>query len=56
MTEDELLATQADAVIVAVGAVPVNPSIPGHEGPNVLDAWQVISGTEQAFGKVVVIG
>lgn len=56
VTEDELLATQADAVIVAVGAVPVNPSIPGHEGPNVLDAWQVISGTEQAFGKVVVIG
>lgn len=45
-----------DHVIVATGATPVRPPIPGIDGDHVLTAWDVLSGREVAGTGVVVIG
>ena len=55
-TTQSVLALRPDAVIVAVGASSYMPSIPGADGPNVCDAWKVLSGEQQVKGRVVVIG
>ena len=44
-----------DAVIVATGALPYRPPLELANDPLVLDAWQVIRGTEVPSGRVVVI-
>ena len=56
VTEQQLLDDKFDAVIVAVGAHNAAPAIPGKENINVADAWSVLAGTEQVYGKVAVIG
>lgn len=43
-------------VIVACGAQPVIPPVPGADAPNVVTAEDVITGKAKAAGKVVVIG
>ena len=43
-------------VIVACGAEPVIPPVPGADGANVVTAEDVISGKAPAAGKVVIIG
>lgn len=45
-----------DAVINAVGAVPIIPNIPGIDLPNVKNSHDILSGKETAQGNVVVIG
>lgn len=46
-----------DAVVVATGAEPVYPSIPGIEGnPKVVHAWDVLSGRAKVGRRVVIIG
>ncbi len=45
-----------DAVINAVGAVPVIPPIPGIDLPNVKNSHDILSGASSAEGSVVVIG
>jgi NADPH-dependent 2,4-dienoyl-CoA reductase/sulfur reductase-like enzyme len=45
-----------DTVIVATGAQPLVPDIPGVDRPNVVQAWDVISGKATPSGKVAVIG
>lgn len=45
-----------DTVIIATGAQPLVPDIPGADRPNVVQAWDVISGKVTPSGKVAVIG
>ena len=44
-----------DAVIVATGALPYRPPLELVNDPLVLDAWQVIRGTEVPAGRIVVV-
>ncbi len=44
-----------DAVIVATGARPTVPPIPGIDGPNVVMAWDVLEGREDPEGEDIVI-
>ena len=45
-----------DAIIVAAGAVPLVPPIPGVDGPNVRSAVNVYYRPEEAGKRVVIIG
>lgn len=55
-TTESVLALTPDAVIVAVGAASFMPPIAGVDGPNVLDAWEVLAGEQKVAGRVAVIG
>ncbi|MBM6699582.1 FAD-dependent oxidoreductase [Bifidobacterium pullorum subsp. saeculare] len=52
----ELAAAGFDQVIVAVGGRNAVPPIPGADGPQVMDAWQVLAGAQRPTGRIVVIG
>lgn len=52
----ELVEAGYTDVLVAVGAHNAAPAIPGHENVNVADAWSVLSGRQQVYGRVAVIG
>lgn len=56
VTQEALMEMKPDAVIVAVGAASFTPPIPGRDGANVVDAWKVLSGEQQVYGRVAVIG
>jgi 2,4-dienoyl-CoA reductase (NADPH2) len=43
-------------VVVATGAEPVTPSIPGIEGENVVNAWDVLSDEASVGKRVIVLG
>ncbi len=45
-----------DEVIIAIGAEPVKPDIPGIDLPHVASAHDVLAGKAEAKGNVVVIG
>jgi 2,4-dienoyl-CoA reductase (NADPH2) len=45
-----------DAVILATGAVPVSPHIPGTELPHVCQAWEVLQNQVTTGRRVVVVG
>lgn len=45
-----------DAVIVATGAEPWVPAIKGIDRPNVILAWDVLSGKEDTGKEVVIVG
>jgi 2,4-dienoyl-CoA reductase-like NADH-dependent reductase (Old Yellow Enzyme family)/thioredoxin reductase len=45
-----------DEIIVATGARPIVPDIPGADGPQVMQAWDVIAKRKMPKGKVAVIG
>lgn len=51
-----VMAEKPDAVIVATGAIPAKPPIPGLEQNNVYTAQDVLLGNIKAEGKTVVIG
>ncbi len=55
-TRDMIETADPDAVIVAVGAVPVVPPIPGINNKNVMQAVDVLGHEEQVGKKVVIIG
>ncbi len=52
----ETLGGEYDAVIVAVGAQPIIPAIPGVDGPNVTVATDALLHSEKIGHNVVVIG
>lgn len=56
VTPDFVAAGKPDAVVVAVGAVPVTLSIPGANGKNVALATEILRGDRQAGQRVVVVG
>lgn len=57
MTTEEIKAFGADQVILATGGKSlIIDSIPGINGANVLDAWDVLSGKVAAGPKTLVIG
>jgi 2,4-dienoyl-CoA reductase (NADPH2) len=45
-----------DAVVVATGAKPMVPDIPGVDKPNVIQAWDILAEKKTAGKKVVIIG
>jgi len=45
-----------DVVVIATGAVPSKPEIPGVERRNVATAWDVLGGKVHVGEQVVVIG
>jgi 2,4-dienoyl-CoA reductase (NADPH2) len=45
-----------DALVVATGAEPLVPDIPGAKGGNVALAWDVLSNSLQVGRKVVIVG
>jgi len=55
VSAEDVLREQPAAVIVATGAVPSVPDIPGVDGPRVFQAWDVLAGTRKVDGRRVVI-
>ncbi len=55
-TADLILSLKPDAVILAVGAEPVVPDIPGLEKANAVKAVDVLAGTAEVGQAVVVLG
>lgn len=56
VTPQRIAYTKPDAVIIAIGAVPLIPRIPGFDLPNVCNAHEVLAGEVTPGGNVVVIG
>lgn len=55
-TPELVMAEQPDAIIVAVGAKPAHPPIPGIDNSNVYNVLDVDSGRKKVTGRVVVCG
>jgi 2,4-dienoyl-CoA reductase (NADPH2) len=55
MSAKDVIAENADAVIIATGALPVDPSGFGAEGP-VKNAWEVLEGRAEIGENVVIVG
>ncbi len=53
---DSLQAEKPDAIVLATGAVPFIPKIPGKDLPHVLTANDILQGVVQAGKRAVVIG
>ena len=49
-------AEKPDVVILATGAVPVRPPLPGADLPHVVQAWDVLCGQAATGRRVVVVG
>lgn len=45
-----------DVVVLATGAIPMAPEIPGADRPHVVQAWDVLDGRVRVGSRVVVIG
>jgi len=54
-TADAVLAMKPDVVIVATGAEPAVPPIPGIGGANVVTAWDVLAGKIALKGEKVLV-
>jgi 2,4-dienoyl-CoA reductase-like NADH-dependent reductase (Old Yellow Enzyme family)/thioredoxin reductase len=54
-TEDAR-ALKPEAIIVATGAAPAQPDVPGADLPHVLSGWRVIAGLETTGQTCVVVG
>jgi 2,4-dienoyl-CoA reductase-like NADH-dependent reductase (Old Yellow Enzyme family)/thioredoxin reductase len=52
----EILADKPDVVIIASGGEPLVPSIPGIDGPRVVNAWDVLEGKKPAGQRVLIAG
>jgi 2,4-dienoyl-CoA reductase (NADPH2) len=48
--------TAPDAVVIATGAKPIMPDIPGIDGQNVVRAWDVLAGGVAVGETVIILG
>ena len=55
-TPELVMAENPDAIIVAIGAAPARPQIPGVKRPNVFNVLDVDSGRRKVSGRIVVCG
>ncbi len=55
-TTEAILAEGPDAVVIATGAEPTVPDIPGADGENVVQAWDVLADQVDVGQTVVVLG
>jgi len=55
VTLDFVLEQNPDVVIIATGAVPKECTLPGADGPNIFNVWQVLTGEGQTGEKVLFI-
>jgi mycofactocin system FadH/OYE family oxidoreductase 2 len=53
VSSEFILEQNPDAVIIATGALPKPCALPGGDGPNVFNVWQVLTGAAK-FGKKVL--
>jgi pyruvate/2-oxoglutarate dehydrogenase complex dihydrolipoamide dehydrogenase (E3) component len=56
VTADDIVSGRPDAVIVATGARPLRPGIPGIDGPNVSSCVDILRGKKKVGEKAVIIG
>jgi NADPH-dependent 2,4-dienoyl-CoA reductase/sulfur reductase-like enzyme len=56
VTAEMLGERKPNAVILAAGAYPVTPELPGMDGPNVVDARDLLVGKVASAGPAVVLG
>jgi len=56
VTAETIEAGKPEVVIVATGAKPIVPNIPGVEGNNVVTAIEVLAGEKEAVGSIVIVG
>lgn len=56
VTEDIITKFNPDHIIIATGAEPVTPNIPGITNNNVVSANDILNGTVELKGNIVVIG
>jgi NADPH-dependent 2,4-dienoyl-CoA reductase/sulfur reductase-like enzyme len=54
-TADTVLALGADIVVIATGATPRVPDVPGIQGGNVIQAWELLLGRNPGVGKRFVV-
>jgi 2,4-dienoyl-CoA reductase (NADPH2) len=47
---------KSEAVVVATGAIPISPEVPGVDGDNVVQANDIITGKARCGEKVVIVG
>jgi 2,4-dienoyl-CoA reductase (NADPH2) len=55
-TRETIAQANPDAVIVATGASPIIPDIPGKDGQNVATALEVLDGSKEVGQNVIVVG
>lgn len=55
-TPSSVAKLKPDVVILATGATPIIPNIPGVDLPNVFQAWDVLAGKDIPGKNVVVVG
>ncbi|HAT4106550.1 bilirubin reductase, long form [Clostridium perfringens] len=56
VTQEDILSLNPDVVLVAVGASNFIPHIDGYDKQIVCDSWKILSGEQQVFGNIAVIG
>ena len=56
LTEQALQSERPDAVVLATGALPITPDIPGIQGPNVCDARDLLLGKVAPDNPAIVLG
>ena len=56
VTPEQVEQEKPDAVVVATGAEPVMPDIPGIGGENVVNAWDALAGDAPVGKRVIVLG
>jgi 2,4-dienoyl-CoA reductase-like NADH-dependent reductase (Old Yellow Enzyme family)/thioredoxin reductase len=53
---DDVRRLKPEAIVVATGAAPVRPTVPGSDLPHVLTGWRVLAGFEGTGQTCVVVG